>query len=127
MSGIGGPIESVGIGGRVFAVAQDADSSRKLGGKENTIAMNGDGTGRKIETRVAWNIGGVMLSIDDAAGDHQYLQDIADQAEYVSINVTYASGAVFGGLGTIVDEVTVSSANTTASVALSGPGRLVQQ
>jgi osmotically-inducible protein OsmY len=127
MSIIAGPVESVGIGGRVFSVAQDADTSRKLGGKENEQMMNGDGTTRTSQTRVAWSVSGLQLSIDDEQGDHEYLQGIADRAAQVPINLTYASGVVYGGTGTITGEMTTSSANQTASVTLSGPGKLERQ
>lgn len=124
---LAGPIESVSIGGRIFSVAQDADTSRKLGGKENEIMMNGDGTARTIQTRVAWSIAGLQLSIDDEQGDHEYLQQIADSARQEPINITYASGVTYGGAGTIVGEMTTSSANQTASLGLSGPGKLTPQ
>lgn len=123
----GGSIESVGLAGRTFSVAADADSNRKLGGWENEVQPNGDGTGRLIKTRVAWLVEGLTLSIDDLRGDQEYLQDLKDRLDFFPIDVTYASGAVYSGLGQVTGEEQTSSMSTTAAVTLSGPGRLNKQ
>jgi hypothetical protein len=123
----GGSIESVGLAGRTFSVAADADSTRKLGGWENEHQSNGDGTGRMIKTRVGWLIDGLTLSIDDLRGDQEWLQDLKDRKEYYAIDITYASGAVYSGLGQITGEEQTSSMSTTSAVTLSGPGKLTKQ
>ena len=51
---IGGSIESVSVDNQLFAVAADADATMQLGGFNNEIQPNGDGTSRIIKTRVAW-------------------------------------------------------------------------
>lgn len=123
----GGSIESVGLAGRTFSVAADADSNRKLGGWENEVQPNGDGTGRLVKTRVAWLVDGLTLSIDDLRGDQEYLQDLKDRLDFFPIDITYASGAVYSGLGQVTGEEQTSSMSTTAAVTLSGPGRLNRQ
>ncbi len=123
----GGSIESVGLDGRTFAVAADADSQRKLGGFTNEFSPNGDGTGRKLMTREGWMIDGLMLAIDDLRDDQEFLQDIADSKDYIVIDITYVSGAVYQGQGTITGDLQTSSQSTTGSVTLNGPGRLNKQ
>lgn len=123
----GGSIESVGLAGRTFSVAADADSNRKLGGWENEVQPNGDGTGRLVKTRVAWLIDGLTLSIDDLRGDQEYLQDMKDRLDFFPVDITYASGAVYSGLGQVTGEEQTSSMSTTAAVTLSGPGTLTRQ
>lgn len=123
----GGSIESVGLAGRTFSVAADAESNRKLGGWENETQPNGDGTARLIKTRVAWLIDGLTLSVDDLRGDQEYLQDLKDRLDFFPIDITYASGAVYSGLGQVAGEEQTSSMSTTASVTLSGPGKLTRQ
>lgn len=123
----GGSIESVGLAGRTFSVAADADSNRKLGGWENELQMNGDGTGRSIKTRVGWLIDGLTLSIDDLRGDQEYLQDLKDRKDFYPIDITYASGAVYSGLGQVTGEEQASSMSTTSAVTLAGPGKLTRQ
>jgi len=127
MAGIGGSIESVAIKGRLFAVAADADTTRKLGGFENEIQANGDGTGRQIKTRMTWVLGGLQVEIDEDRGDQSFLQAISDAFEYVACSITYVSGAVYQGLGTIVEGIEFSSNTSTATVSLGGTGQLTQQ
>ncbi len=124
---VSGSIESVAIHGRRFAVAADAESQRKLGGFENELQANGDGTGRTVQTRVNWMLDGLSLEIDDDIGDLEFLQDIADRGANGFITITYASGIVYQGTGTVIGELQGSSQNATGSVGLSGPGKLTKQ
>lgn len=127
MAAIGGSIEEVSIGGRIFAVASDADATKKLGGFENEVQANGNGTARIIKSRVPWSIEGLTLSIDDLAGDQEYLQSIADGNDFVPISMTLASGVTYSGDGIITADISGSSQSATAGVALSGPGSLGAQ
>lgn len=127
MTAVGGSIESVALDGRLFSVAADADSTRKLGGFENEHQSNGDGTGRMLKTRVGWSVDGLTLSIDDTRGDAEYLQELQDGLDEFPIAITYASGTVYQGTGQIVGETGTSSQNTTGSVALMGSGKLTPQ
>lgn len=127
MTAVGGPIESVSIDGRYFTVAADADSNRELGGFTNENQSNGDGTARQIKSRKPWQIDGLTLSIDDLLEDQEYLQNKSDQAGYYPINITFASGVVYGGSGCIVDELKFSNSGSTVPVTLGGPLKLTQQ
>ena len=127
MGATGGSIESVTLDGRTFSVATDADSNRKLGGFENDVQANGDGTARLLKTRVPWTAADLTLSIDDLNGDHEFLQALADGNSMFPITAAYASGTIFQGEGQITGELQVSSANTTASVSLMGSGKMTAQ
>ena len=127
MSAVGGSIESVTIRGREFAVAADAEAQRKLGGWENEVQANGDGTARIIKTRVPLSIDGLTLNVDDDRGDHEFLQDVANGTDFVPIAITYASGATYQGEAMITGEMQASSQNATAAVSLMGPGILTKQ
>lgn len=124
---VGGSIESISIRGRLFPVAADAEANKKLGGWENEVQPNGDGTARLVKTRVAWSIEGVQVEINDARADAEFLQEIADAFDFVPITITMASGITYQGTGTVTDTVQSSSQNATASITLSGPGALTQQ
>jgi hypothetical protein len=123
----GGSIESVGLSGRTFSVAADADSNRKLGGFTNEVQSNGNGTARIIKTREPWMLDGLQLALDDLAGDQEYLQDLADQNDFFPIDITYASGVVYEGSGMISGDLQGSSQSTTGSVTLNGPQKLNKQ
>lgn len=127
MSAVGGSIESIVLNGRNFAVASDAESQRKLGGFENEVQANGDGTARVIKTRVPLGIDGLTLSTSDDRGDHEFLQDLADQNDTFPIVITYASGISYQGTAQIVGEMQTSSQNATTAVSLMGPGTLTKQ
>jgi hypothetical protein len=127
MAAIGGSIESISIRGRLFPVPADADVNRKVGGFETEIQANGDGSARKIMTRVPWMLDGITVEIDEDRADHEFLQEIADDPGYVAITITYASGATWQARGTISGELQVSSQNATASFSMGGPGAMTQQ
>lgn len=127
MSATGGSIESVTLKGREFPATADADVTRKLGGYENELQPNGNGTARNIKTRVLPAFTGITVECDDSRGDHEFLQDIADGEELVPVAVTYASGATYQGKGTIVGELGSSNQNATASFDIMGEGKFVRQ
>lgn len=128
MAAIGGSIQEVNLSGRTFAVAADAEAQRKLGGWENEVQANGDGfTARIIKTRKPLSIKGLTVEVDDARGDHEFLQTLANSTDFFNISITYASGITYQGKAQIVDEMETSSQNATASVSLMGPGILTKQ
>lgn len=127
MPAIGGSIAAVSLDGRNFPVAADADSQRKLGGDENEVESNGDGSGRLIKTRVAWQVDGLTLSIDDGRGDHEYLQALANRSDFWPVTVAYPSGEILQGTGQITGEFQVGSQAATGAVTLKGPGNLTRQ
>jgi len=124
---IGGSIESITLAGRTFGVAADADSNRDIGGFSNEVLANGDGTARQIKTRKPWKLDGLALVVDDTRGDLEFLQDIADASADVPVTVSYVSGKVYQGTGTISGDLQASSQSATAPVTLSGPGKLTPQ
>lgn len=127
MPAVGGSIQSITIRGRIFPVASDAEANKKLGGFENEVQANGDGTARKVMTRVPWAIDGLQVEVNDDKGDHEFLQEIADLKDYVSIEMELASGTIYVGTGTITDEIQASSQNATATIKVGGPGKLEAQ
>lgn len=127
MTVIGGSIQEVSIDGRVFPVAADADVARQLGGWQNEVQSNGDGSARIQKTRVPWVLSGVALACDEDRGDHAFLQEIANRNEFVPITITFAGGSTYMGQGTIAEEVEFSSESSTAEVTLSGEKELTQQ
>ncbi len=126
MTAIGGPLESVAVKGRLFAVAADADGNRKLGGFEAEVQPNGDGTARIVYARVPWQMDGLSLVIDDNAADQEFLQDIIDGKKFVPIEFTFVDGITFRGEGIPAGELAKSSMNATAPLKFNGPAKLEQ-
>ena len=127
MSAVGGSIETVTLAGREFPVAADAEAQRKLGGFENEVEANGNGTARIIKTRVPLSISGLTVEVDDSRGDHEYLKSLADQSDFFDVAITYASGSTYQGTAQIVGELQASSQKATAAFNLMGPGILTKQ
>lgn len=127
MAAIGGSIESVILDGRIFPVTADSDAQRKLGGFENEVQSNGDGTARLIKTRVPLSLEGLGIEVDDSRGDHEFLQELANRNDFFPVAITYASGLTYQGLAQLVAEVQSSSQNATATISLMGSGSLTQQ
>lgn len=127
MPATGGSIESITLDGRNFAVAADSEAQRKLGGFENEVQANGDGTARLIKTRVPLSLDGLTLEIDDDRADQEFLQELTNRNDYFPIIISYASGNDYQGTAQIVGETQTSSQNATASVSLMGPGVLTKQ
>ena len=127
MPAIGGSIESVNLDGRDFAVPADTEVQRKLGGFENEVQPNGNGTSRLIKTRTAWSLDGLIIEIDDDRGDQEFLQELADRKDYFAASITYASGVTYQGSGQIVGENPASSQNATGALSLMGTGELTKQ
>lgn len=123
----GGSIQEISIRGRRFVVASDADTTRKLGGWEKETQANGDGSVRYVKTRVPWLLGGLVVEVADVRGDQEFLQEIADSNDEVDVSVTYANGVTYEAVGTITGEIVYNSQNTTATIELSGGGKLQQQ
>lgn len=123
----GGSIESVNVGGREFAVAADAEAQRKLGGWENEVLANGNGTARQIKTRVPLSLEGLTLEVDDDRGDQEYLQGLADGSSFFVLGVTYASGLTYQGQAQITGEFAYSNTSATAQTNFGGPGKLTKQ
>lgn len=127
MPAIGGSIESVNLDGRDFAVPADTEVQRKLGGFENEVQPNGNGTARLVKTRTAWSLDGLIIEIDDDRGDQEFLQELTNRNEYFTTAITYASGVTYQGTGQIVGENPASSQNATGALSLMGTGELTRQ
>jgi len=124
---VGGSVQEVSIKGRTFAATADADTTRKLGGFENEVQVNGDGTTRVVKTRMPWNFGDLVLDVNDSRGDQEFLQGIANAAEDVAISITYASGVTYQGTGTVIGEIVMNSQNATVTIEVGGSGEATAQ
>ena len=127
MPAVGGSIEELNLNGRSFPVAADAEAQRKLGGWENEVQSNGDGTARLIKTRVPLALDGMTLETDDNRGDAEFLQELSDSNDFFPIAITYASGLTYQGTAQLVGETQTSSQSATTAVSLMGPGILTKQ
>lgn len=127
MPAIGGSIQSISIRGRLFPVASDAEANINLGGFQNEVASNGNGTARLLKTRVAWMVDGLQVEIDHGRADLEFLQEIADGLEFVDFTIELVDGTVYQGEGQLVDEIQASTQSATATITAHGQQKLTQQ
>lgn len=127
MPAINGSIVTLTLNGRSFAVPADQDANRNLGGWTNTIQPNGNGTARLQKIRTPWSLSGLMISVDDTRGDHEFIQSLKEAQDWFPIAVEYTSGIVYQGSGMITGENAYSNQNGTMGLELGGPGELTQQ
>ena len=127
MAAVGGSIDSISLNGRIFVVDAEADVNRKMGGFENEVKSNGDGSARQIKKKVPLSISGLTIEIDDTREDQEFIQFLANLNDFFPIVVTFVSGDDYQGSATITGEVQFSSQNATAQINLMGPGTLTKQ
>lgn len=127
MSAVGGPIESISLNNRSFAVSADSDASTALGGFNNEKQSNGDGSARTIKTRVPWSISGLAVEIDDSRGDQEFIQDLADGNDDFPVAIVYPGGEIYQGSGQVVGEPAKSNSSATLTLDLAGGGKLTKQ
>ena len=127
MTAIGGSTESVSLEGREFPATADADLQRKLGGMENEVLVNGNGTARVIKLRVPFSLEGGTLELDDDRGDQEFVQALANRLDFFAMSYTGPSGITYQGTAQIVGGNTASIQAASMTVSLMGPGMLTKQ
>lgn len=128
MTAIGGSIESITIRGREFPMAADADVSRFLGGSQNEVQPNGNGTSRIIKSITPPSLTGLVTECDDSRGDQEFLQDVADGNDFVPVAITYNTGTTYEGSAIITGEgPTFNNQTATAAFDMMGVGKFTLQ
>lgn len=92
-----GPLESITIKGRRFAVAEDDTTNINLGGKNNEVYANGDGTVRVQQSRVPSSVEGINIIFDPDKDDDGYLSEIKETGDLFDCSITANDGTIFSG------------------------------
>ena len=127
MPAVGGYITDINLFGRPLVSAEDAELSIQLGGDNNDVLMNGDGSGRLIKTLMPWTADGITIKNDHEKKDHEFIQEAANRNTFGAITIGMTSGAIYQGDGQITGEITASSKNATVTFSVKGTGILTQQ
>lgn len=120
MAAVGGPVESITISGRNFVCDSEDDVSITPKGFTNEVKQNGDGTVRLVKSWHVGSIEGLNIAIDEEAGDFDFLKEIQDKFEFVSVQCTLVNGIVYNGKMQITDAVKLDTKESTVEVTLSG-------
>lgn len=116
----GGPIESITMAGRRFAVDAESDMELNLGGFINESKANGDGSIRIIKSRRVAGAKGGALSVDNDRGDNEYIQALANQILPFDTDVTLVDGTVYSGAMQIEGEFTYKTKDGLCEIELKG-------
>lgn len=120
MAAGGGSIEGISINARNFSVASDSDPGRILGGKKNSIELNGDDSARVIQARTTSKISGIAVQIDDDKEDHEFIQDVIDAGVLVPVTITYNDGSTYYDNMMITEDSESSPMSGTMELTLEG-------
>ena len=117
---INGAMRSLTIGGRGFRVAHDGTGNKDLGGRNNEVQMNGDGSFRTVQTVMPGSLNDIQIELDDSRGDHEYIQGLSDAGLPVPVVATYASNESYTGDLVITGEIKHDKTNGLITVSFQG-------
>ncbi len=127
MAIISGPLRTISINGRPFAVAGDGDATIDYGSPEITTSICGDGT-TAVHNRSPrpWSVKGVPITVDESAGDSTYINDTKKSVADDVFTFTEANGTIWTASGKINGEATKSTSSQQMSEDFAGGGSLVE-
>jgi hypothetical protein len=117
---ISGPIESITIAGRRFAVDGEDAGNVVLSGFKNEIKFNGDGSKRIIRSRANGSIKNLNVQITHENKDLEYLRDKQSTSDFFDVSLTYCDGTIYAGSMQFVDDITEDTQQGTAAISLEG-------
>jgi hypothetical protein len=117
---VGGPIESIVLGGRRFSVNSEDAANVSLDGFSNEVKENGDGGRRLVKSRVPAMIENLNVEIDTGLDALEYLQDLRDGLAFFDVVLTYCDGTVYAGAMQLTGDVKNDAQQTTAGITLTG-------
>jgi hypothetical protein len=116
----GGPIESITLKGRRFAVDAESDMDLNLSGFTNEVKPNGDGSSRVIKSRRLAMAKGGALVVDNDRSDNEFLQEVSDEITPVDADITLVDGTVYSGNMSIVGEFVYKTKDAICEIELCG-------
>jgi len=117
---IHGAMRTFTYDGRAFKVAHDGSGNKVIGGRNNEVAMNGDGSFRGIQTVMPGSFSDIGIEIDDSRGDQEFLQDHANAGLPKPAVATYASNISYTGDLVITGEIQKDENTGLVSLSLQG-------
>jgi hypothetical protein len=117
---VSGPLESVNIAGRRFAVDGEVDAAIALAGFTNEVKPNGDGSFRLIKSRKAGRVNTIPIQMDDTRDDEEYIQRVMDLTTFPTMAFTKVDGTVYKGAMQIVEDPETSTKEGTKELSFMG-------
>lgn len=115
-----GPLESVTINRRRFAVDGEVDAEQAYAGFTNEVKPNGDGTNRLVKSRKPGRMNTIPIVMDDARDDEEFIQEVMDNMDFVPCSFTQVNGVVKDGDMQIVEDPGTSTKEGTKELSFMG-------
>jgi hypothetical protein len=117
---IAGPFQSHTFSGRTYKCDAEDDVTITIGGRQNEVVPNGDGTTRVKQTRLVGTMEGINLVCDPATDDMNYLLELQEKGEPFDYSGTTNDGTIWTGKIQISDRPKLSHKEGTMEVTLVG-------
>jgi len=117
---ISGPVESITIAGRRFAVDGEDAGEIILSGMKNEVKFNGDGTKRIIRSRANGSIKNLNVQITHANKDLEFLRDKQSTSDFFDVSITFCDGTIYSGSMQFVEDITENTQQGVAAISLVG-------
>ena len=116
----GGPLESITIKGRRFAIDGEVDAALALAGYSNEVKPNGDRTVRLVKSVKVGRLNTIPIVMDDSRDDEDFIQSVMDELNLVDVSATDVNGNVWSGSAQIVEDPETSKKEGTKEINVHG-------
>ena len=116
-----GDVRQFTVKGRELDIAEGAALELTLSGGQNEFKTAGNGHMYGVGKRVMGQIDGIGVSVDNSAGDLEYLSSIRDDGEPVPVTLTLYDYSTYSGSLGIEGDLKYKTDTGVASFAMRGP------
>ena len=116
-----GDIRQCTINGREMDIkGEDANVNIDVGGRTNTVALNGNRTLHTTQRIKPAGFSDLPISLDDGRKDLEFLQGISDAGDPVPVTLTLASNVTYSGSLVLVGDIAKATGDGTVSIEMRG-------
>lgn len=112
------------VGSRVFYAKGGEAATFDLGGYSSERAVTGNGGGHKVLSAKPWEGGNAVLETVPGDGGIEFLQDIANDPEDATLELSHINGTVYKGKGSIEGDLKQDVKEGFTTVTFTGSGKL---
>jgi hypothetical protein len=117
---ISGPIESITLAGRRFAVDGEDAGNISLSGMTNEVKFNGDGSKRIVRGRVNGMIENLNVQITHERKDLEYMTNLRGKSDFFDVSITLIDGTVYSGSMQFTGDIKEDTKEGIAGITLEG-------
>lgn len=115
-----GDIRQFTIDGREFDPAPETNVTIMLSGFNNESAPTGNGKAHTTQRRKLGGFDGMSVSLNNGNQDLEFIQELSDDGEAVSVTITLADGVTYAGQLAVEGELNPNMGEGTLEIAMRG-------